>query len=127
MKENVRQNDAPPSITAAILDAVGKHVGQPLGEMVDATFLHGPIAAAIRQGADEIGMALKAFPDSIQTQEPGSVLNPLFYDRHPQAHAHGPDRSITEAILANPSSFLTPERGKDGQEHGQQHDHGREM
>jgi hypothetical protein len=36
----------------------------------------GTLAAAGRQGADEIGMALKAFPESIQTQESGSILNP---------------------------------------------------
>lgn len=36
----------------------------------------GTIAAAMRQGADEIGMALKAFPDSIHVEEPGTILNP---------------------------------------------------
>ena len=36
----------------------------------------GTLAAFFRQGADEIGQALKAFPDAIQTQEPGTVLNP---------------------------------------------------
>jgi hypothetical protein len=34
------------------------------------------LMAAGRQGADEIGQALKAFPDSIQVQEPGTILNP---------------------------------------------------
>jgi hypothetical protein len=36
----------------------------------------GTLMAAGRQGADEIGQALKAFPDSIQVQEPGTILNP---------------------------------------------------
>lgn len=36
----------------------------------------GTLAAAGRQGADELGAALKAFPDSIQTQESGTVWNP---------------------------------------------------
>lgn len=36
----------------------------------------GTLAAAGRQGADELGMALKAFPDSIQADEPGTVWNP---------------------------------------------------
>jgi len=36
----------------------------------------GTLAAAGRQGLDEIGAALKPFPDSIQTQESGTVWNP---------------------------------------------------
>ena len=36
----------------------------------------GHLAAAARQGADEIGQALKAFPDAIQTQETGTLWNP---------------------------------------------------
>src|ERR1700722_9765700 len=108
MKEAVRQNDAgaapPPSITSAIMDTVSKHVTGPAGEILDATFLHGPVAAALRQGADEIGMALKAFPDAIQTHEPGSVFNPLFSDiaNNRRPDAQGPDRSLTAEILGNP-------------------------
>jgi hypothetical protein len=36
----------------------------------------GTLAAFMRQGADELGAALKAFPDAIQTQESGTVFNP---------------------------------------------------
>jgi hypothetical protein len=36
----------------------------------------GTLAAFMRQGADELGAALKAFPDAIQTQETGTVWNP---------------------------------------------------
>jgi hypothetical protein len=130
MKDTASANDKPPSITSAILDAVNRHVVEPAGEIVDSTFLHGPVAAALRQGADEIGMALKAFPDSIQTHEPGSVLNPLFSDiannRRADAFGTGPDRSITETILSNPQDFLTAEQKQNGQEHQQQHDQGRE-
>jgi hypothetical protein len=36
----------------------------------------GTLMAAGRQGADEIGQALKAFPESIQVQEPGTILSP---------------------------------------------------
>lgn len=36
----------------------------------------GTLAAAARQGADELGSALKAFPESIQVQETGSIWNP---------------------------------------------------
>jgi hypothetical protein len=34
------------------------------------------LAAFGRQGIDELGVALKAFPDAIQVQEPGTVWNP---------------------------------------------------
>ena len=36
----------------------------------------GVLAAAGRQGADELGAALKAFPDSIQQDEVGTLWNP---------------------------------------------------
>jgi hypothetical protein len=36
----------------------------------------GYLAAAGRQGLGELGQALKAFPDSIQVQEPGTIFNP---------------------------------------------------
>jgi hypothetical protein len=32
--------------------------------------------AALRQGAKEIGSALKAFPESISVDEPGTMLHP---------------------------------------------------
>jgi hypothetical protein len=37
----------------------------------------GVLSAAVRQGADEIGVMLKAFPDSIQVSEPGTMWSPL--------------------------------------------------
>ena len=42
----------------------------------------GMLAAAARQGSDEIGVALKAFPDSVQTQEVGSIWNPTSGGNH---------------------------------------------
>jgi hypothetical protein len=42
----------------------------------NALMRDGHIAAAARQGADEIGQALKAFPESIGVDEPGAVWNP---------------------------------------------------
>ena len=36
----------------------------------------GTISAFFRQGADEMAVALKAFPESISVDEPGSILNP---------------------------------------------------
>ena len=40
-----------------------------------------PLWAAWRQGGDELGQALKAFPDSIQAHaEPGQIFEPLYSD-----------------------------------------------
>jgi hypothetical protein len=36
----------------------------------------GTLKSAARQGVDELGVALKAFPDSIQTAETGTVWSP---------------------------------------------------
>lgn len=36
----------------------------------------GTLAAAFRQGAQELYTALKPFPESIQVNEPGTILNP---------------------------------------------------
>lgn len=36
----------------------------------------GALRAAGRQGFDELGQALKAFPESIQSHEPGTLFNP---------------------------------------------------
>jgi hypothetical protein len=37
----------------------------------------GMLAAAFRQGVDEIWQGLKPFPDTIQAREPGTFLDPL--------------------------------------------------
>lgn len=47
-----------------------------LARMWNGLTRDGHLAAAGRQGADEIGQALKAFPDSIGVDEPGTVFNP---------------------------------------------------
>ena len=52
----------------------------------------GHLAAAGRLGVDELGEALKAFPDSIQKQEPGTIWNPtqgeVTADRKASRHVH---------------------------------------
>ena len=53
--------DRSPSLVARIWEAITKD---------------GHLAAAGRQGADELATALKAFPDSIGVDEPGTIWNP---------------------------------------------------
>lgn len=55
-----------------ILSAIAGGIGAAISGMLQ----DGTIAAAGRQGVGEIGQALKAFPDSIQVQEPGTLWNP---------------------------------------------------
>ena len=36
----------------------------------------GALAAAVRQGAKELGTTVKAFPDAISVDEPGTIFSP---------------------------------------------------
>jgi len=118
-------------------------------------FLGGEVQAAVRQGFNEIGAALRAFPESIQVEEPGAAFNPLYRDMPGNPHAHGAGPVQAEsarATLPSPSEIaygkgpatvhgdhqqsdkpsLSPsEIAKQQQpaspqpEHGQEHEHGR--
>ena len=105
----------------------------------------GHLAAAGRQGIDELGAALKAFPDAIQTQEPGTIFNPtqgeVAADRKAggfgqnsgsgivggQHGVYGPEH---ERPASRTPSELAADRGKaqgpelgHGQEHSKEHGH----
>ncbi len=73
----------------------------------------GTIAAFVRQGADEMAVALKAFPESISVDEPGTILNPtqgeIAADRKP--------RLPTPSEIAADKTPYRPENGQD-QDHG---------
>lgn len=105
----------------------------------------GHLAAAARQGIDELGAALKAFPDTIQTQEPGTIFNPtqgeVAAGRKAEGHrpsgivrgrhgVYGPEHERPQAGQAagRTPSDLAADRGPvQGPEpgHGQDHDHSR--
>lgn len=63
------------------------------------------LRAAGRQGVDEIGMALKAFPDSIQTHEPGQLFSPL-----PSEVAQQGREASDESYVSKLLNRSTPER-----------------
>jgi hypothetical protein len=88
-----------------------------LARMWDAVTKDGTLAAAWRQGADEIGVALKAFPDSIHAEEPGGLMNPtqgeIAADRKPKLPS--------PSEIARDKQPYTPENNQD---HG--HGMGRE-
>ena len=47
-----------------------------VGRVWNAITKDGTLAAAGRQGASEFAQALRAFPETIHAQEPGTILNP---------------------------------------------------
>src|SRR5262245_46092767 len=78
-EERMASNENSRSTSAETAGNSGGLVGaviSGLGKMWDAVMADGYIAAAVRQGFGELGEALKAFPDSIQVQEPGTIFNP---------------------------------------------------
>ena len=77
----------------------------------------GHIAAAGRQGADEIGQALKAFPDSIQAQEPGTVLNPTQGEIQANRNENIYGRSSLSG-LRSPSEIAAEHGGVHGPQRG---------
>lgn len=60
----------------AAVAAIMTMISRGVAAVFNAATRDGTLAAAFRQGAGEIGQALKAFPDSIQVHEPGTVLAP---------------------------------------------------
>lgn len=75
----------------------------------------GTLAAAFRQGAQELYTALKPFPESIQVNEPGTILNPT---QGEIARARDPD-APSPSEIAHEDSPSPPDHGQDqGQEMG---------
>lgn len=93
-------------------------------------YLGGELQAAFTQGANELGAALKAFPDSIQIDEPGTVFNPLYRDRDGDTPAH--PYGNEPASAASMHGLPTPEqianaRADSEPSQDQGHDHGQDM
>jgi hypothetical protein len=76
----------------------------------EAILRDGTVAAFLRQGADEMGVALKAFPDSIHAEEPGSILNPTQGEIAADRKA---SRIPTPSEIAKDKSPYVPEHGQD--------------
>lgn len=75
LSHSSQSSDAPAQQHAkneAFLD----HVKGVIASVAAATTKDSHLAAFGRQGVDEIGMALRAFPESIQAQEHGTIFDP---------------------------------------------------
>jgi hypothetical protein len=141
---------------AEIGKAAREAYNEPLEQMTGPLLKDGMLAAAFRQGIDELGEALKPFPQSIQVQESGSIWNPtqgeiasaraelptpseIANDNHPNSaepdrgNVHGQDNGLTQSDskqqLPSPSEIADDNRPHSPErDPGQEHqqDHGRE-
>ena len=108
-------------------------------------YLGGELQAAFRQGFNELGAALKAFPDSLQVEEPGAAWNPLYRDMpgNDRPNVHGGPEPMKEGapmkndppmptpsqIIDDPKSYLPEQQGQQqgnamGQDTGSVHGNG---
>ncbi len=98
-----------------------------ISKLWNALTADGTLAAAGRQGADELGAALKAFPDSIQTQETGTVWSPtqgeIAASRSQGKHT-GSYMSFSNRPHPWPSEIAREGKPGAGDDHG--HDHGQD-
>jgi hypothetical protein len=88
----------------------------------------GVLAAAGRQGIDELGAALKAFPESIQVQEAGTLWNPtqgeIAADRKQGTHTGSYSSYSSSARQPWPSEIAAANRHQPGNDHGDGHENG---
>jgi hypothetical protein len=85
--------------------------------MWEAMNRDGTLKAAWRQGADEAAMALKAFPDSIQVDEVGTIFSPT----QGEIAADRNQRLPTPSEIAKSKTPYTPDHSN-----GNDQDHGHE-
>ncbi len=90
-----------------------------VGAAVRAVLKDGTLAAAWRQGLGEIGQALKAFPDSIQAHELGTIGSPTPGEIAQGRGVFGPDGDqeshpslVEQARAAGPGEH-GPDQGHD--------------
>jgi hypothetical protein len=110
-EESVQENEKSGGIVSTVASVV-TGAGSILGKMWDAVMADGMIAAAGRQGIDELGAALQAFPDSIQVQEAGTIWNPTQGEIAADRDLGRPmwPSVIAQANRANPAGL---DQGKD--------------
>ena len=100
-----QQHGGPLSFAAAAMTVINRGVAA----VFHAATRDGTLAAAFRQGAGEIGHALKAFPDSIQVHEPGTVLNPTQGEIAAARDSHAP--SPSEIARGEAGTVHGPQQG----------------
>jgi hypothetical protein len=94
-----------------------------IGAAVKAALKDGTLAAAWRQGLSEIGEALKAFPDSIQVRELGTIGAPTPGEIGQQRGVFGLNHEQEDH--ANLVDRARDAAGPTDQDHGPSHGRGR--
>lgn len=117
MADEPKNEDRPNAIgpiesVKALREAIAESVEKAIAPLMR----DGTLAAAWRQGADEIGQALKAFPESISAHhEPGTINNPLYLDI----------AKARESYTPSPSELIDRQRTNEPeQDQGQDHHRG---
>jgi hypothetical protein len=112
------QNEGFFANAAATIKAAQQAVNSRIDAVTGPFLRDGMLASAFRQGAQEFYTALKPFPDTIQVNQPGTLLNPtqgeIAKDRDP--------RHQSPSEIARDDSPSPPEPG---QEHGHEMGRGR--
>ena len=107
-----------------------EQAGQVIAAAMNHAMKDGTIAAAGRMGIDELGAALKAFPDSIQQQETGSIWNPT-QGEVAEARSDHSEAAIGmdhKPWLPSPSQIAAETKPYQPEaEQGRQHDQGHEQ
>ena len=135
-QESTRENDRTASadrtagkgggmVESVVLGAVSI-----VASLWNAVTADGTLAAAGRQGIDELGAALKAFPDAIQAQETGTIWNPtqgeIAADRQQGRHtgSYSSYSSSSGPPHPWPSEIASQNRHQPGKDHGNGHENG---
>jgi len=110
-----------------LVGAVFTGAAAAVGKLWHAITDDGILAAAGRQGIDELGAALKPFPESIQMQETGTLWNPtqgeIAADRQHTRQAYNHSSSSGPAHPW-PSEIAERNRHQPGNDHGDGHENG---
>jgi hypothetical protein len=93
-----------------LLDSVRAPINATIDVVAEPLLRDGTLAAAFRQGAEELWQGLKAFPDTIQVHEPGTILSPT------QGEIAADRRPETDVTLDNILAMNTPHQPE--QDHG---------
>jgi hypothetical protein len=124
--------DRPASKGGHLIEKIVTGAAAVVGSLWHAITDDGVLAAAGRQGIDELGTALKAFPDAIQVQETGAIWNPtqgeIAADRK-QAGLTGSYASYSSSSGPPhpwPSEIANENRNQPGKDTGNGHENGHE-
>src|SRR5688572_20920212 len=105
-----KQNEGFFAFASETAKAVRESFNEPLEMLTKPLLRDGTLAAAFRQGIDELGEALKPFPQSIQVQESGSIWNPT---QGEIAAARTPDEQPSPSEIADGHGVHGTDRGQE--------------